>query len=703
MEELAALRYTTNLPSRPSSFPTSPTTSVQISQPYHDLSLSHAHASTHMFCSVEELNTSSAREDAKWLAGYCKIGSVHSISLQLAETMPEFSHAHSIAQASLMSLGVIAILIVVLVLFALCWKSRKPKPTWKTPNSSKSPADYFSGNLRTISYFDYRTLKKATRDFHPKNQLGGGGFGPVYKGTLDDGRIIAVKQLSVGKSQQGEREFLAEVRMLTSIQHKNLVHLIGCCSEGAERLLVYECMTNGSLNSIFSGKSETSLNWKTRFQIIIGVARGLQYLHEDSNLRIVHRDIKASNILLDDKFQPKISDFGLARFFPEDEASLSTRFAGTLGYSAPEYALRGELSEKADIYSFGVLVLEIISCRRNTDLSLPNEMQYLPEYVNPCLHVFFISASAQEEMLIMYVLQAWRLYERSKMTDLVDSRLLEEGALEKDVLQVCHVALLCLQPHPSLRPPMSEIVAMLTCRTPPSSAPLRCTHLIFFKLVASNSCHIQELLPEEQKEAPEGSNLPTTSPFTAAIPDRPTCLSDQVEFLAAAGPFTAAIPNRPPCPSYQVESLAAAGKGALCRQALWEPLEVAAVVVDHVVRLHPLHLLLACGVQLLAPPPAAAGDSVGREASVRGRERRLRPVGLDQAASGSPVIRVPEAGVEPHGLVLGERDAPRFQVLEVSDRGAVDHEAAEEATEGEIGIDGVPERSWAKHGPGVLT
>ncbi|RWW33042.1 hypothetical protein GW17_00002241 [Ensete ventricosum] len=280
------------------------------------------------------------------------------------------------------------------------------------------------------------------------NQLGGGGFGPVYKGTLDDGRIIAVKQLSVGKSQQGEREFLAEVRMLTSIQHKNLVHLIGCCSEGAERLLVYECMTNGSLNSIFSGKSDTTLNWKTRFQIIIGVARGLQYLHEDSNLRIVHRDIKASNILLDDKFQPKISDFGLARFFPEDETYLSTRFAGTLGYSAPEYALRGELSEKADIYSFGVLVLEIISCRKNTDLSLPNEMQYLPEYVNPCLH-------------------------RSKMTDLVDSRLLEEGALEKDVLQVCHVALLCLQPHPSLRPPMSEIVAMLTCRTPPSSAPVR--------------------------------------------------------------------------------------------------------------------------------------------------------------------------------------------------------------------------------------
>nr|CAD1824848.1 unnamed protein product [Ananas comosus var. bracteatus] len=240
--------------------------------------------------------------------------------------------------------------------------------------------DYFSGNLRTISHFSYKTLKKATRDFHPKYQLGIGGFGTVYRGVLDDGRTIAVKQLSVGTSKQGENEFLAEVKMITSIQHKNLVRLVGCCSEGAQRLLIYEYMQNGSLDNNLFENGESFLNWKTRFQIILGVARGLRYLHEDSNLRIVHRDIKASNILLDDKFQPKISDFGLARFFPEDQAYLSTKFAGTLGYTAPEYAIRGELSEKADIYSFGVLVLEIISSRKNTDLTLPTEMQYLPEY-----------------------------------------------------------------------------------------------------------------------------------------------------------------------------------------------------------------------------------------------------------------------------------------------------------------------------------
>ncbi|KAL5149432.1 Cysteine-rich receptor-like protein kinase 3 [Glycine soja] len=168
------------------------------------------------------------------------------------------------------------------------------------------PMEFISGNLRTFSYFDFRTLRRATKNFHPRNLLGSGGFGPVYQ-------------------------------------------------------------------------SDQFLKWSTRFQTILGVARGLQYLHEDSLLRIVHRDIKASNILLDEKFQPRIGDFGLARFFPEDQAYLSTQFAGTLGYTAPEYAIRGELSEKADIYCFGVLVLEIISCRKNT---LPSEQQYLPEYVS---------------------------------------------------------------------------------------------------------------------------------------------------------------------------------------------------------------------------------------------------------------------------------------------------------------------------------
>ncbi|XP_048133380.1 cysteine-rich receptor-like protein kinase 44 [Rhodamnia argentea] len=346
--------------------------------------------------------------------------------------------------------GVIVFLFLVIILLIL-WITKIPKELGnlvERRSRRKAFQDLFRGNLRTINYFDFHTLKKATTNFHPANLLGAGGFGPVYRGKLQDGTFVAVKKLSLEKSQQGESEFLSEARMITSIQHKNLVRLLGCCSDGPQRLLVYEYLKNKSLDLIVYGKSDQYLNWNTRFQIIVGIARGLQYLHEDSHLRIVHRDIKASNILLDEKFQPRIGDFGLARFFPEDQAYLSTTFAGTLGYTAPEYAIRGELSEKADIYSFGVLVLEIISCRKNTDLSLPSEMQYLPEY-------------------------AWKLYERSRIIELVDPRMREDGFLEKDVLQAIHIAFLCLQPHANLRPPMSEIVAMLTCKVEMVERPMR--------------------------------------------------------------------------------------------------------------------------------------------------------------------------------------------------------------------------------------
>ncbi|KAL5699665.1 non-specific serine/threonine protein kinase [Ranunculus cassubicifolius] len=347
--------------------------------------------------------------------------------------------------------SIVIVLLIILILLVLFRKHTKiVKLTTFLFKTEGKPAttDYFSGNLRTISYYKFQTLKKATKNFHRANQLGRGGFGPVYRGKLQDGKMIAVKQLSLDKSQQGETEFLAEVRMITSIQHKNLVRLLGCCSDGQQRLLVYEYMKNRSLDLILYGKVDYFLNWKVRFQIILGIARGLQYLHEDSHMRIVHRDIKASNILLDDKFQPKIGDFGLARFFPEDELYLSTTFAGTLGYTAPEYAIRGELSEKADIYSYGVLVLEIIGCRKNTDLTLPSEMQYLPEY-------------------------AWKLYERSNILELVDPKLREDGYKEKDMLQAIHVAFLCLQPYPKKRPPMSQIVAMLTCKLDLVSMPTK--------------------------------------------------------------------------------------------------------------------------------------------------------------------------------------------------------------------------------------
>ncbi|XP_047320673.1 cold-responsive protein kinase 1-like [Impatiens glandulifera] len=313
-------------------------------------------------------------------------------------------------------LGALLVLLILIIIIIILLISRKLTTPSKHRSSAKTTP--IGRNQGLITYFEFHTLKKATNKFHETNLLGRGGFGSVYRGKLIDGRMIAVKQLLHEKSHQGESEFLAEVSMITIIQHKNLVRLHGCC---------------------IKGKQQEELNWNTRFQIIIGVARGLQYLHEDSPVRIVHRDIKANNILLDDKFQPKISDFGLARFFPDDQAYLSTNFAGTLGYTAPEYAIRGELTEKADIYSFGVVVLEIICGRKNTDLTQPREMQYLPEY-------------------------AWRMRERRRVLELLDPKMKVDVFCDRDVMRAIDVAFLCIQPRPNARPPMSQIVALLTCR-----------------------------------------------------------------------------------------------------------------------------------------------------------------------------------------------------------------------------------------------
>eukprot|EP01018_Ginkgo_biloba_P036401 Gb_35263 [translate_table: standard] len=219
--------------------------------------------------------------------------------------------------------------------------------------------------------------KVATDNFNKNNKLGEGGFGPVYKGRISDGTEVAVKMLSV-RSMQGKREFMNEVKLVAKIQHRNLVRLLGCCSEGPEKLLVYEYLPNKSLDTfLFDPEKRKLLDWKKRYNIIIGIVRGLLYLHQDSQLRIIHRDIKASNILLDDNLNPKIADFGLAKFFPEGETHVSTRVVGTYGYMAPEYAMQGQLSVKADVYSFGVLLLEIVSGRKNTDFDLLPEMQIL--------------------------------------------------------------------------------------------------------------------------------------------------------------------------------------------------------------------------------------------------------------------------------------------------------------------------------------
>nr|XP_010910727.3 probable LRR receptor-like serine/threonine-protein kinase At1g53440 [Elaeis guineensis] len=232
-------------------------------------------------------------------------------------------------------------------------------------------------------YFSLKQIKAATNNFDRANKIGEGGFGPVYKGVVPDGSVIAVKQLS-SKSKQGNREFLNEIAVISAVQHPNLVKLYGCCIEGNQLLLIYEYMENNSLARALFGPEEyqLKLNWKTRRKICLEVARGLTYLHEESRLKIVHRDIKATNILLDKDLNAKISDFGLARLDEEENTHISTRIAGTLGYMAPEYATRGYLTDKADVYSFGVVILEIVSGMSNTSFRPREDFVFLLDWVS---------------------------------------------------------------------------------------------------------------------------------------------------------------------------------------------------------------------------------------------------------------------------------------------------------------------------------
>eukprot|EP00253_Pinus_taeda_P023922 PITA_23922 len=327
-----------------------------------------------------------------------------------------------------------AALITVMCFILFCRFSRRIKQRENCKRTDENLAA--RGNFEEF-IFDYELLRYSTANFDRNNMLGRGGFGEVYKGTLSDGRVVAVKKLKERQEiTQAAEEFLTEVRVLTSVRHRNLVRLLGCCTEGRQRLLVYEYMSNNSLNKHLFGEIESHLSWESRLNIIVGTARGLSYLHEDSIVRIIHRDIKCGNILLDDKFNPKIADFGLARFFPEDESHVSTRFGGTIGYTAPEYAVHGQLTEKADIYSYGIVVLEIVSGRKSVDTNLPEPMQILLQWV-------------------------WNQYENYEVLDIVDPTL--EGQFPREqVLRVIKVALLCTQGSWALRPAMSQVTSMLT-------------------------------------------------------------------------------------------------------------------------------------------------------------------------------------------------------------------------------------------------
>ncbi|KAL4569451.1 hypothetical protein LXL04_025089 [Taraxacum kok-saghyz] len=283
--------------------------------------------------------------------------------------------------------------------------------------------------------FTFQTLVSATKNFDPDNKLGQGGFGPVFKGKLDNGVEIAVKKLSQ-TSNQGKKEFVNEAKLLARVQHRNVVDLLGYCVS-PEKLLVYEYVPNESLDKLlFKSTRRDELDWKRRYDIICGVARGLLYLHEDAHDCIIHRDIKASNILLDEKWVPKIADFGMAKLYPEDQTHVHTRVAGTNGYMAPEYVMRGNLSVKADVYSFGVVVLELISGQKNFTFNLD------PECIN----------------LLDW---AYKMYKKGRGLEILEPKL-ASSADPNQVATCIKVGLLCIQYDHHLRPTMSRVVVMLS-------------------------------------------------------------------------------------------------------------------------------------------------------------------------------------------------------------------------------------------------
>ncbi|TVU38686.1 hypothetical protein EJB05_12070, partial [Eragrostis curvula] len=304
------------------------------------------------------------------------------------------------------------------------------------------------GEMVDSMMIDFATLRAATGDFDESNKLGEGGFGAVYKGVLPDGEEVAVKRLS-SSSTQGVAQLKNELALVAKLKHKNLVRLVGVCLEQQERLLVYEYVPNGSLDVVLFGaenQNREQLNWEQRYRIINGIARGLQYLHEDSQLKVVHRDLKASNILLDANMNPKISDFGLARIFSWDQTQAVTKsIVGTYGYMAPEYVMRGNYSVKSDAFSFGVMVLEIVTGRNNNDC-------YDSKHSGDLLTT------------------VWEHWEAGTVMQLVDTSM--NGRFpEGDVLRCIHIGLLCVQGDPAARPVMSSVVMMLGSETVALQAP----------------------------------------------------------------------------------------------------------------------------------------------------------------------------------------------------------------------------------------
>ncbi|RVW67532.1 G-type lectin S-receptor-like serine/threonine-protein kinase RKS1 [Vitis vinifera] len=356
-----------------------------------------------------------------------------------------------LAKKGMMAVLVVGATVIMVLLVSTFWFLRKKMKgrgrqnkvlynsrcgvTWLQDSPGAKEHDESTTNFE-LQFFDLNTIAAATNYFSSDNELGHGGFGSVYKGQLSNGQEIAVKKLSKD-SGQGKEEFKNEATLIAKLQHVNLVRLLGCCITEEEKMLVYEYLPNKSLDSfIFDETKKSLLDWRKRFEIIVGIARGILYLHEDSRLGIIHRDLKASNVLLDAKMLPKISDFGLARIFRGNEMEGNTnRVVGTYGYMSPEYVMEGLFSAKSDVYSFGVLLLDIITRRKN-------------------------STHYQDNPSMSLIGNVWNLWEEDKALDIIDLSL-EKSYPTNEVLRCIQIGLLCVQESVTDRPTMLTIIFML--------------------------------------------------------------------------------------------------------------------------------------------------------------------------------------------------------------------------------------------------
>ncbi|XP_023767378.2 cold-responsive protein kinase 1 [Lactuca sativa] len=343
-------------------------------------------------------------------------------------------------------LGGVTIMLIVLVVVYLLWHV-STKSSDHQQDKSTGATELLQGPM----VYNFNDLVIATNNFSIEHKLGEGAFGEVYKGTLINGEVVAIKKTSMS-SRGRKTDFDNELKIISNVHHRHLMRLLGYCNKDPHMFLVQEFMENGSLDNFLYGEKRGSLNWKQRFEIIFGIARGLAYLHEQYHVTVVHGDIKSSNILLDDEFQPKISDFCLVRLLPENKTHISTKVAGTCGYVAPEYAINGHVSEKVDTYSFGVVVLEIISGRSCTE---------------------GIGNGSVVNNLVDY---AWNLYENGILENLCDLKLDLTEYLQ-DVKKIIELSLMCTQSPASTRPSMSEVVLVLSdVRSPEQISPMTSTY-----------------------------------------------------------------------------------------------------------------------------------------------------------------------------------------------------------------------------------